>query len=319
MLGKKKVWSVLSWSFIILAWAYLLYKLLDFCSKDSFSWAEIHISWWLVGIAVLLFPLNQLLEALKWRYLLHEVEPMTVWAAFSSTLFGSVGGFGTPYRLGDYPARVSQMEHPDRWIPAIALGLVGSFSLAFVQTCMGLIAFPFCFDLQTYQLAGYSVSTLALSLGLSLLCMLLIGLLPRLCRYLSQKAFVHVFEPLHVLATELAQLSIGRFVRICLWSGARILLYSFQLWLVLYACHIPLFGWNILLIPVYYMWLTLLPSLPAADAAVRGSVGIMLFAGLTLAQPGNTAQAALATMLLWAINTVLPMLAGTLLRFIPKR
>ncbi|MBO4519349.1 MAG: hypothetical protein J5704_04855, partial [Paludibacteraceae bacterium] len=62
---------------------------------------------------------------------------------------------------------------------------------------------------------------------------------------------------------------------------------------------------NLLNIPIYYLLVTITPNVPVAEVGVRGAWAIFLF---------GTANAALAGVMLWAINTLLPCLAWFFLR-----
>ena len=56
--------------------------------------------------------------------------------------------------------------------------------------------------------------------------------------------------------------------------------------------------------------MTVVPTVPVADAAVRGSVGVLIFRAFT----DNTAGVALAAIVLWILNTIVPAIIGTLVR-----
>lgn len=90
-------------------------------------------------------------------------------------------------------------------------------------------------------------------------------------------------------------------------SLVRVLCWCFQLYLVLFALDaftLSLFH-SFILIPVYYLLVTITPSVPIAEVGVRGAWAIALF---------GTVNAALAGVLLWAINTLLPCVIWFFLR-----
>ena len=60
-------------------------------------------------------------------------------------------------------------------------------------------------------------------------------------------------------------------------------------------------------ITAYYLLVTVTPSVPIADAAVRGSWSIIIFGAFT----DNIAGVAIAAILLWVLNSILPMIVGT--------
>ena len=89
-------------------------------------------------------------------------------------------------------------------------------------------------------------------------------------------------------------------------SLVRLACWCVQLALVLYALgafHLSPFTFHLL--PVYYLLVTITPNVPIAEVGVRGAWAIMVFGSM---------NAALAGVLLWAINTLLPCLIWPFLR-----
>lgn len=94
-------------------------------------------------------------------------------------------------------------------------------------------------------------------------------------------------------------------------SACRYLIYCTQLLLALSFCGITPTHQMLLAIPIYYLFVTITPTLPTVDLAVRGSIGVF-----ALSHAAGDATVAIAVALLWLINTILPMLVGT---FIHKK
>ena len=59
----------------------------------------------------------------------------------------------------------------------------------------------------------------------------------------------------------------------------------------------------------FYLFVTITPSLPVADVGIRGSWAIIVFSHFT----DNIAAIAMAVVLLWVVNSVLPMLTGSVI------
>ena len=87
------------------------------------------------------------------------------------------------------------------------------------------------------------------------------------------------------------------FVRLACWCA--------QLALVLYALRCYQSPITIYQLPIYYLLVTITPNVPIAEAGVRGAWAIVLF---------GSVNAALAGVLLWAINTLIPCLVWPFLR-----
>lgn len=93
-----------------------------------------------------------------------------------------------------------------------------------------------------------------------------------------------------------------------LWQTTlRYVLWLVQCYLAFYAVGITMpIGSGLLAIIVYYALITISPTMPAADAAVRGSWALVVFGSYT----DNVAAITLASVGVWAINNVFPMLCN---------
>ena len=89
-------------------------------------------------------------------------------------------------------------------------------------------------------------------------------------------------------------------------SLLRLACWCLQLALVLWALGaFQLSTFDFQLLPIYFLLVTLTPNVPIVEVGVRGAWAIFLF---------GTMNAALAGVLLWAINTLLPCLIWPFLR-----
>lgn len=289
----------------IAAYAYLFYRLATFDNYaaviDNFSNAR--GSEWLCIIGVLLLmPLNVGCEAWKWQVLMQDIEPMSSAEAQRQVYYGYVGAFVTPGRVGDYPARVLLLSNPSLWPTAVALGGVGTLAMYLVEVCLGV---PASILLAQYETYIPWLSTLMVLL----LMVLLIGALPVIFKRLARRQWRHI--KLQLLINELAALAPRRFLKVVLISGLRYAIWMIQLTLALRFCGVILTPAQLLLtIPAYYLLLGIVPSLPAADIAVRGSLSLWIFGVFS----PDTAGIAIAVALIWFCNTLLPMVVGTLVK-----
>lgn len=269
---------VLNISLAVLAYAYLGYLLItyDYYPQllSHFAAADC-LMWFCLLFCLLLMPLNLLLEAVKWRCLLQGLVSMSLGESVRQVLKGLQGAFLTPARLGDYPARVTRIADSGIWPKAIAMGFVGSAALTAMNILGGVIALL--------------ASSISLS-GLDSCWVLIISIVSAL-----------LLMGLTVCFLKSASLPVIG------WSALRYLVYSLQFILVLRFVGVDV-EWPMLfvLVPIYYMLVTVIPAVPAADPAIKGSVSALVFSCVTT----NVAPIALAAVLLWAVNTVIPMLFG---------
>ncbi len=290
----------LEWGFLILAYLFLLYKVctydnypLFFSQLSEFSQVE----WGILLVVFLLLPFNLLCEATKWKYLLSPLMQRSLIAAYYDVFKGLVAAFATPNRLGEFPGRVlwmpSQMQ-----IPAIALGFIGSFLQTIIIFVFG---FPAIYRL-FHNVSFITQPTFYLIFGGLIVFVALVTVL-----HFSQRLKLQ-FEQ---LLRTISQLTAGHFLIVLVASAFRYTVFAFQLYLMLHCCHIYLSPHQALVaIPAYYFLVTFTPSISAAEPAVRGSWAMVAFAPFSSNMPGI----AMAAILLWIINGVIPLLIGSLLK-----
>lgn len=289
---------------ILVAYGYLVYRLIIFNDYASFV-AAFHSAdiwlWMTLVLILLLMPLNVCIEAGKWRLLLRDVEPMSIWGAQRQVYYGYVGAFITPYQAGDYPARAMLIKDKANWSAAVGLGLVGTVALLVVELIIGVPA--------TWLYASYDQSMpMQLFAVAFIVLVLLMSFLPHLVRLLSKRQWKAT--QMQQLMMALSKMSYARFMKIVGWSFLRYTVWAIQLALALHFCGVDMLPIEYLIaIPFYYMVIAIFPSVPALNIAIRGSWSLIIFDTFT----DNTAGVALAVLLIWIINTVLPMLIGSIL------
>ena len=246
-------------------------------------------------------PVNVLCEAGKWRLLLRDVEPMTIWGAQRQVYYGYVGAFITPYHAGDYPARAMLLKDKGNFSAAVGLGLVGTVALLLVELIIGVPA--------TWLFASYDQSLPMQSFAIAfIVVILLMSFLPHIVRSLAKHQWQST--QMQQLVMALSKISYTRFMQTVGWSFLRYMVWAIQLALTLHFCGVEMSPMEYLIsIPFYYMVVAIFPSIPAANIAIRGTWSLIIFGVFS----PNTAGIALAVALIWLINTVLPMLIGSIL------
>ena len=302
MKPKKSYLRLVNLLLILIAYGYLAYRLFTFEDYSTFIATFESASAILCIIAVLLLmPINVLLEAFKWRMLLRNIEPMTIWGAQRQVYYGYVGAFITPYHAGDYPTRAMLLKDKSNWSAAVGLGLVGSVALMVVELMVGIPA--------TWLFVSYENAIPSQYLAIAfILIVLLLSFLPHLVRYLCQHEWKH--NQMRQLSVALSKVSYTVFMKSIGWSILRYLVWGVQLALALHFCGVEMTATEYMIsIPFYYMVVSFFPSLPALNVAIRGSWLLFIFTPFS----DNTAGITLAIILIWLINTVLPMIIGSIL------
>lgn len=284
-IDRTKLYRAIQWVVLVAAYVFLGYKLYSYDGySDWFNYfrtADAERFLFLLPSLVLI-PLNIFFEACKWRALVAEIYPVTLWEAVRQVCYGQLTAFVTPYKAGDYPGRIGMMlanreNSPALWSKLLAIGLLNSTLILVVILALGL---PFVGGRWFHIDPMYML--IAIIIGLALLPL-----------------FTKKLRPIQLFAGLFYSL-----VRYCVWVV--------QLACVLVVCGIDLtYGQMLSALPCYYLFVSIAPSMPAADPAVRGSFLLLVLSDYTDA----TASVALAAVLVWVLNTLVPTFLGSLVRF----
>lgn len=205
--------------------------------------------------------------------------PMSWREAHQQVYYSKLAGLITPWRLGEYPARALLRNE---WPQTLSMGAVGSATMTAAIVLAGLIGLG---------VLGI-LDSIYYYLLVALLLILALVFAPRLLRRWAE------------VSHRLIAISVGQ-------SLVRLVCWCVQLALVLYALGaIYNLQSTIYNLPVYYLFVTITPNVPIVEVGVRGAWAIALFGSM---------NAALAGVLLWGINTLLPCLIWPFLRKFPQK
>lgn len=270
------------------------FRIIGSISIDRFVW---------LGLCLSLLPVNWLLEAWGWRFLLRDYQPITLKGAFQSIFYGLLGGLISPAKIGEWPGRAVPFNKEQRGI-ITALSILNSLIKSLAITTMGVISWelylefaiepnPILFH-RTLIIAGVIISVLGT--GLFLFSRQFMEFLLRLVSKARQSCdLVWITVPYRITAFGLSLL--------------RTIIFSLQfIFLARFFLGEDFSGALLLIPPIYFFFITFIPAFTFADPAIRGSVALILFQGAE-----NTAPVfAVLGIGLWIINTVIPMLLGAL-------
>ena len=302
---------IIEWVIALAACGWLVWKLATYedyaglwatlCGMGSKQWSAL-------ALCVALMPINMALEAWRWKTLMNEGvselgnEGMSWKEAQRQVYYSKLAGLITPWRLGEYPARGLLMndemsaaeplnERPQGelngalWAKVLAMGAVGSATMTIAIVIAGIVGIACSPSVFEWLGGSYLYSLLAAIVVLAVL----FALAPKLLRKWAQ------------VNHDLMLRSIGQ-------SLVRLLCWCVQLVLVLYALgalgELGILG-GLGKSAIYYLLVTVTPNVPIVEAGARGAWAIAVF---------GTVNAALAGVLLWAINTLLPCLVWFFLK-----
>lgn len=300
-------------TFLVLAasLSYLIYQLYHFEHYDALGRTLSHVPGenivWLVWV-VLLLPLNQLTEALKWKTMTRHIENISLITALKAVLAGASTGFITPNRIGEIFGRIRLLK-PENRIRALSLAITGSVTQNLAIILPGIPALVLLLR-DTGHI--FSVSDTRLLLYYSIVATILLLLLPIIIS-ITRKKQLH---KLHVWLSGLNQSKISDLMPVLLLAFIRFGISCVQLWMFLQFAGILLTPAEaIKSIFVSYLFITFTPSFAVSEGIVRASVA-MFFIGF---YAGNNPAIALAGAGLWLINVVVPVISGNIVLLHSRR
>jgi hypothetical protein len=277
---------------------------------------------WVLSLAVLLMILNWGLESAKWRVLIEKFEKISLLKAYKAVLTGVSVSLFTPNRTGDYLGRVFILDKANH-IEGILATIIGSFAQIVVTLSLGLFAFLGFADRYIRiapQLQGYFISTLVFLIPIAVFLLLLLYFRIGLLTGLIRRILPGKWQKFSVYVEVFSRYNNNELILVLMLGFFRYLIYSLQFMLLLHVFGVQLpFLESLLLIPVIYLVMTLVPSVALVDLGIRGSVSVYLI-GLYF----NTFQSGVAhpelailtaSAALWFINLIFPAILGTFFVF----
>lgn len=251
-------------------------------------------------------------EALKWRWLLRHVCPISFGRACRSVLAGVALSVATPNRIGEYGARILYIPEGHR-LQAVSLSMMGGLVQLLVTLTAGMAAF-----LLPGSRLGEALTEAGLTEGLRtlvtlstaafiILCVLLILRIEGVLRLVSHWRLARRVT-VHLTALPLA----GRrqWVAVCGLSALRYAVFIVQYLLMLQAMQVEV-GWadGARAVAIFFFLMSVLPSIALLELGMRWQYSLLVFGAFSSDILGICA----ASTGIWLVNLALPALAGTLL------
>ena len=317
---KRQIYRIIEWSVAIAACGYLIWRLATYedyaslaASLRAMGWKE----WGALVLCVALMPVNMAIEAWRWYSLMNEGvkelknervkelknervkelknERLTFREAQRQVYYSKLAGLITPWRLGEYPARgvlitnerMNELGSERIWPKVLSMGVVGSATMTFAIVLAG--AGAIALGALSLEIGNWKLENEYIYLVGAVMVLLVVGLAlaPRLLKRWATVSHGLILK------------SVGQ-------SLVRLVCWCVQLALVLWALGAFSFQPSaISSLFIYYLLVTITPNVPIAEVGVRGAWAIVVF---------GTANAALAGVILWGINTLLPCLIWPFLR-----
>ena len=262
------------------------------------------LKWTFLGLAIILMPINWLIESLKWGKLIDVFQSLSRMQKYQSVFYGVSASILTPNRIGDYGGRLRYIDKDNR-----LKALHASFVSSFYQTTVTLF-----FGILGLLIYITSFSNFVLTNGLYPI--LSVFTLVYLFLLFKMKSTIEWVLNFNWAARQQEAfnwfLGLSRSMLGSIFSLAAIRYFVFliQYFLVFYFFNSS-FNWIELAsgIAILYLFTTIIPSGVVTDLIIRGAIGLVIFTPIL--QDEGTILWSIA--LIWIINLAIPALIGGIL------
>ena len=241
-----------------------------------------------------MMPLNWLLEALKWKFLVRPFSQISVSKALEAVFSGLTFGFATPRSLGDYFGRIIFLDVSKRTI-AILPTVISRISQLVPTLVFGIVGVTFLLGkMDRINIIGTWCLILLLAIGLIF--------------YLNSKKWKGLFNPGKVFKSIQVSYKWTEQLRVLTFSFLRYSVFTLQFLFVLEIMGSDA-SWLLLFAGVSWIFLakSILPSFNfLSDLGIREFSAILFFEayGLPL-EPVLS-----ASIFIWIINILFPSILG---------
>ncbi|MBL7901893.1 MAG: flippase-like domain-containing protein [Bacteroidia bacterium] len=304
----KKILSFLLKLSIGAAGVYIIYRRL----KNELGWEQISLlknallqpsSLLLLVISLFLIPLNWGLESRKWQLITKSIESISFKTAIRSVFSGVCLGNFAPGRATEFLGKILFFSDENKGKISVLHFVNGMIQLG-ITLLVGVLAL--LLKLETFSKEYFWLFYLLLTSALVLLGVfmfsvlrvnLFLNLVSKLLSRKSQTETIRVVFPKSL------------WLKLLLLSLLRYLTFSLQFFLLL-TIFSPSVQPSALLpgIALYFMMTSLLPMISVLEAAIRAAIALIVLGDTGL----SSTLLALATVMLWLFNIVLPSLIGYL-------
>lgn len=297
---------------LILAAVFIIHKLNNNSNLRDFQMLTAELQSWQVYSAMtvlfILMLLNWFLESLKWKYLVSNIERISLWKSIESVFCGLTWAIFTPNRIGEYGGRIFFLSPRKRVFGAIAMGVgaVGQMVITNVLGSFAILWFIWHFtDASTWVLYALFFLTTVFSLFFLLFYFnirLLIGLLTSISFLKRFKKFIMV----------LARYNKRDLIVVFNYSLARFAVFTTQYCVVIQLLipEIPFFSMVMMILILFFIQ-SALPSLDLLDVGVRAMTATYFFSFITHHEVAIMAS----TACIWLVNLIIPAILGSVFVF----
>jgi uncharacterized membrane protein YbhN (UPF0104 family) len=302
----KKVISIVKIVIVAASLFYIIYKIhqewqngILFNNFSNFSFLNFE----LLSLVILLMFVNWILEAFKFKFLLINIDKISVIKSLKAVFAGITASIFTPKRIGDFAGRIFFLQ-PQYRIQGTFATIIGSISQLIVTVTTGLFFLLVYNKYPAIKIIPVNTSAFIVTGVIAVVIVILYLNIYRAGYFINKISVLQKYSGFINFIKEyktsdlLLYLFIG-FLRYAVFT------LQFYILLIIFGVNISYFT-AITAIGVVYLVMTGIPTLALGELSIRGSVAVMIFEPLTQSLLGIIE----ASVLLWFINLVIPALIG---------
>ncbi|MBN2776781.1 MAG: flippase-like domain-containing protein [Bacteroidales bacterium] len=313
---KKVLFSVIKAVVVLAAWIYIAFKL-----KNSTEAIDIKQYFAQIGIQeilllatiVIMMIINWLLEAIKWRNLVKNLEKIGLWQSFKAVWAGVTVGTLTPNRIGEFGGRIIFLRKENR-TTASGYTLYGDLSQFLVTFIFGLCSFLLLIYVNAKSSEIDSIDNIVIIIGFMSISISSI-IYFRLESILKILKKIRFFKKLLTKFDELKNINLHLKLTTLSLSAIRYLVFTTQFYFALIFFGIEISYFDALIsISSVYLAATIIPNIPFAELGIRLSFSI-IFIGI---YTNDIGAILMSSLLIYIINVAIPTLIGGIFMIIRR-
>lgn len=291
---------------IVFSYGYIYYKI----KSSHIEWhvfETIEIQYLLY--AILLMPINWLIESVKWQYLLKDIQQIPLKRSLRGVMVGITSGLATPNRIGEYVGRNIVLSKKNRVKGSLAT-ILGSLSQVLVTIVLGLSGWLILFEqIRFFENLHYRPIYIALLTSLMVLLILIyynLQWIKRIAKWLTinQKYIDEIRFLNKYIPQELSFVMFLSFFRYVIFSAQYVFLLN------CFGVDIPLLN-SLASIAVIYLIIVFIPNFSLTELGIRSSIAVLIFQNFT----SELHLVAVAAACLWLLNLAIPSIWGSFILF----
>ncbi|MBT3242354.1 MAG: flippase-like domain-containing protein [Bacteroidetes bacterium] len=260
----------------------------------------------LLVLAILMMPLNWLLEMKKWKNLICFLHPISWAETIRAVLAGLTMALLTPNRIGETFSRVFVLPKEQR-VAGVGLSTVNSLAQIVIIQLFGVLGILILLNNELFlETTRTNIGWTILVLGalISVLIVIIFFRIDKIGKVFGRWKRIKKFtDSINIIN----RLSYKHKWTVLFWSGLKYFVYTTQFYLLLvyFGVDIPWYTCYPAMMTIYIL-LNYMPVIAIGEAGIRGSVTLFIIGQFSEA----TISILAASFGLWLLNIVIPAIIG---------